>query len=414
MNLPVVSLAQLRDIFRPGLLVYLPGATGEILGLHDFFAAEADHLCGVRFVSCLVPGMNSFDYAALNAGTNMTTFLLPPILRASFKANRVEVLPLAYTGIASYLGDLEPDIAFLHLTLPKDGLCSFGVSADFGPIVATKAKRVIGVLNPSMPRPSHGPTIAVEALDDIIELDHPLVVGPVALPSEGALAVARGVVNLIPNKAHIQTGIGGAPAALWNLLGDHRDLSLRSGMVTDGFLTALDSGALANGGHVAGIAYGGVDLYRRLAGSDIVAFADTRTTHSFRRLSQLDKFISVNSALEVDLFGQANLEWQGSRLVSGVGGAPDFVRAARASTGGRSIIALPATASGGQISRIVGRLNGPTSIGRADIDTVVTEYGAAELCDLSMDARAEALISIAAPQFRNELSDSWATFRRTL
>ena len=240
-----------------------------------------------------------------------------------------------------------------------------------------------------------------------------MIEGGAAPEGAEALAIAERVAALIGDGAAIQFGIGGAPAAVLARLTDRRDLTIRSGMVIEAVRALAEAGALKPGGaHIAGVAFGSAELYRFLAESDLVAFADTRTTHGAAALAGVERLVSINSALEVDLFGQANLEWRGERVVSGVGGAPDFVRAARRSPGGRSIIALAATAGGGKISRIAARLASPTvSIARSDIDTVVTEHGAAELTDRSLDERAEALIAIAAPAHRDGLARDWAAMR---
>jgi acyl-CoA hydrolase len=231
--------------------------------------------------------------------------------------------------------------------------------------------------------------------------------------NEESDVIACIVARFIPDHAHIQTGIGGAPGALWGQLSGHKGLILRSGMANDGLRQLADAGALADVGHVAGIAYGSLDFYRYLADTGLVTFASTPQTHGFSGLAQLPRLHAVNSALEVDLFGQVNAEWQGGRLSSGVGGAADFTRAALASPGGRSIIALPATAKAGTISRIVTSISAPAiGLPRTDIDTVVTEHGAVELRQLSMDARAAELISIAAPPFRDDLARGWSEMRK--
>jgi acyl-CoA hydrolase len=180
--------------------------------------------------------------------------------------------------------------------------------------------------------------------------------------------------------------------------------------------TLAEAGALAkDGAHITGLAYGSADFYRFLAESDLVEFADTRITHGAAALATVDRFTSINSALEIDLFGQANLEWRGDRVISGVGGAPDFVRAARRSVGGKSIIALASTAGGGKITRIAPRLSSPTaSISRTDIDTVVTEFGVASIADRPLDERAEALIAVAHPDHRSGLMDAWREMRARL
>jgi acyl-CoA hydrolase len=146
----------------------------------------------------------------------------------------------------------------------------------------------------------------------------------------------------------------------------------------------------------------------------LVAFASTAQTHQHNALAALERFTAINSALEIDLFGQANLEWRDGRLISGVGGAPDFMRAALSSRGGRAIIALPASAQSGSVSRIVPTLSSPTvSLARNEADTVITEYGVAELKYRSIDQRAEALIAIAEPVHRERLTSSWRAMRRS-
>ena len=265
-----------------------------------------------------------------------------------------------------------------------------------------------------MPRLPRALSLAVSEADAAVTLES-LVVEEASRPAGSAVnAIARQVAALIPDGAHLQAGIGGAPGAIWEHLAAHRGLALRSGLVTPGFRSLAEAGALANGAdHLAGIACGPDEFYDWLAETDLVRFATTLETHSFAKLSSLPRLTSINGAIEVDLFGQINVEWQGSRLGSGVGGGPDFMRAAQTSEGGRSIIALPATAKGR--SRIVTRLDQPsTSISRSDIDTVVTEHGVAELRHKGLDQRAEALTAIAAPEHRDALWTEWEVLRAVM
>jgi acyl-CoA hydrolase len=257
--------------------------------------------------------------------------------------------------------------------------------------------------------------LAVADADLLVTLEGPLVEAPAAKETETGATIARRVADLVPDGAHIQIGIGGAPDRVWTFLRDHRGLVLRSGMATCGLRELAEVGALANGGdHLAGIAYGSVDFYNWLRDTDLVKFATTLETHGLPALIATPRLHSINSALEVDLFGQVNVEWQGRALSSGVGGGPDFMRAAAFSPGGRSIIALPATARTGKVSRIVAHLDRPSvSVARSDIDTVVTEYGVAELRNKGLDERARALIAIAAPHFRSELDEEWRALRAT-
>jgi acyl-CoA hydrolase len=412
------SLDDLLAELRPGLSVYLPGAAGEVTALRALFAADPERCAGARFIGCFVPGMNDFDYAGLTPTTELTAYMMSPALRASFEAGRMRLIPLPYSEIAEHLaGRAHIDVAIFNLAAPDaDGFCSTGIASDFAPLVWPRAGRRIALINAAMPVIKRGPRLPIAEADLVIEIDSPIVEGGAAPDTAEAGAIAHRVAAMVGDGAAIQFGIGGAPAAVLARLIDRRGLVIRSGMVIDAVQALAEAGALAaDGAHITGMAYGSADFYRYLAESDLVAFADTRVTHGAASLSEVKRFTSINSALEIDLFGQANLEWRGERVVSGVGGAPDFVRAARRSPGGRSIIALASTAGGGKIARIVPRLASPTvSIARGDIDTVVTEHGVAELTDRAIDERAEALIAVAHPAHRAGLAEAWAKMRAGL
>ena len=190
-------------------------------------------------------------------------------------------------------------------------------------------------------------------------------------------------------------------------LSAHRGLNLHGGMISTEFLARLDDGTFT--GATTGVALGADEFYRHVANDPRVKFREVGYTHSAATLSALPSFVSVNTVLEVDLFGQANGEFIGQRQITGHGGLLDFVRGAKASPDGRSILALPATASGGKRSRIVAGFSPgvPVTIPRSDADWVVTEYGAAHLRYATVEERAERLIAIAAPQHRDALSEIW-------
>lgn len=410
-------IAALLDEFRPGRIIYLPGATGEIVALADALTNDPGRMAGVRVVSCLLPGMNEFDYAALDPTARATVFLLPGAMKGSFAAGRVALMPLAYSAAAAYIGQgAQIDTAFAHVSLPDaHGLCSFGVAADFSPIAWEAATRRIAVVNPRMPR-IPGPTLEIAQADLVVEIEHPLVeVAPAPLTEEVG-AIAGLAAQLVPDGAALQIGLGGAPAGLWQALCGHRDLRLRSGLISQGFELLANAGAMEAGAvHRGGILCGDAEFYARIAGRDDVILADTRTTHGAVSLAGELRFVSANSAIEVDLFGQVNVEWQGGRLSSGIGGAPDFARAALASPGGRGMVLVPSTARKGTVSRIVPRLTAPSvSLGRELADTIVTEHGIAELRGLSLDGRAEAIIALAAPEWRDGLDEQWRAIRDTM
>jgi acyl-CoA hydrolase len=408
--------ARLADELRPGLNVYVQGAIGEPLALRAILSRIPEVLSGVSLTACLLPGMNEFDYAALNPDARLTTFLLPGGLRASFEAGRVEVRPLPYSQIAAaFAADAPFDLAIFQVTPPDAaGLCSFGPCADFPGLIWPRAGRRLAFVNPRLPRAPRGPAIPWAAIDVAIEADGPFITGADGEPGAELDRIASLVAALVPDGAAIQTGIGGAPAAAVGRLTDRRGLVVRSGMVTPGYQALAEAGALDPGAdHVTGLALGPEAFMRW--GAERFVFADATVTHGAAALAATPRLLALNSALEVDLFGQANLEWRGGRLASGLGGAPDFARAARRSDGGRAVLALPSTARGGTISRIVGRLAAPTvSIPRDDTDLVVTEHGVADLRGTGLDPRARALIAIADPAHRPALAAAWEVLRRGL
>ncbi|HEV2363991.1 MAG TPA: acetyl-CoA hydrolase/transferase C-terminal domain-containing protein [Caulobacteraceae bacterium] len=409
-----MSAEALLAEFRPGLRVYVQGAVGEPLPLRRLLQGAPEALEGVEITGCFLPGINDFDYAALSPSARLTTFMLPGAMRASFEAGRVAVRPLAYSQIAAAFDTEAPfDLAILQLA-PADaqGLCSFGPCADFGPIVAPRARRCAAFLNRRWPALARGPALPLSAIDIAIDREAPFITAEETAPSPALAAIAETVAGLVPDGAAIQSGIGGAPAAAVGALRRRRDLTIRSGLVSAGYKALAEAGALAPGAaHIAGMALGEEALVGWAART--IAFADARQTHGPAALGAIGRFCAINSALEVDLFGQANAEWRGGSLVGGIGGASDFARAARASEGGKAILALPATA--GARSRIVARLAAPTvSLARNDVDVVVTEHGAAELRGLDLEGRAQALIAIAAPAHRPGLEAAWTDIRRGL
>ncbi len=408
-----MSADALLAAFRPGLRVYIQGGTGEPLALRSLLASTPQALAGVTITGCFLPGMNDFDYAALDPSARLETFLLPPAFRPSFEAGRVTVTPMAYSQIAMAMRDgPAADLAILQVTAPDaEGLCSLGPCADFAPLVWRRAGRVAAFINPNLPRARRGPTIPLSAIDIAIEADGAFVTGVEGAPGADQLAIARRIAGLVPDGAAIQTGIGGAPAAAVGRLTDRKGLVVRSGMVTEGYQLLSQAGALAGDGHVTGLVLGSPAFMAWAC--DAFEMADATLTHGPVSLAGIERLWALNSALEIDLFGQANVEWQAGRLASGLGGAPDFARAARRSPGGRGVLALPATARGGTISRIVPRIAAPSvSISRDDTDLVITEFGVADLRGASLEGRAAALIAVAAPDHREGLDRAWADMRK--
>jgi 4-hydroxybutyrate CoA-transferase len=254
----------------------------------------------------------------------------------------------------------------------------------------------------------------------VVETDRALVTLATGDLTAEVRRIGAHVAELVRDGDTIQIGIGKVPAAVLASLHDRRDLGLHGGLVSDEVADLYEAGAITGarnsrdaGTMVCTAALGSARVYGWAGRCPELRFAPVSYTHDIRVLAQIHNFVAINSVLSVDLSGQANAEMLDGRQVSGTGGLLDFVRGARLSKGGRSILALPSTA-GGKTSRIVPRLGvgDVVSCPRADADIVVTEHGVARLRDKSVDERAEALIAIADPAFRRDLAAEWEALRR--
>jgi acetyl-CoA hydrolase len=232
-------------------------------------------------------------------------------------------------------------------------------------------------------------------------------------------AAAR-AAELIEDGDCLQVGIGTLPDLVLDRLAGRRDLGIHSGLMTDKMVELRERGAVTNrfkpidtGLSVATAAFGTRRLYDALGADDSLQLRPASYTHAQATMTAIPGFVAVNGALQIDLSGQINAERADGRYVGAVGGQVDFMRGAAASTGGRSVIVLPATAAGGSVSRIVASLeDGPVTTARSDVDLVVTEHGVAALRGLPMAERALRLIAIAAPQFRNDLAGRFDALAR--
>jgi 4-hydroxybutyrate CoA-transferase len=415
--------AQVPDLLKPGMTVFLAGSATEPSSLIAALAARPDASRGVRYTGVLVPGVNRVDPVAWHPAARGTMFFITPDMRATFEAGRTELIPLQYCENYAYLRDRMPiDLALVGVAPPDaSGRCSPGICNDFLPLLLERGVPIVAELNPQIPRTLGAPAAPLDSFAYTVAVDHSLIEQTAGALGPDFLAIGRHVAGLIRDGDCVQIGIGKVPAAVLNALKDHKRLGMHTGMIVDEVMMLAEAGVLTGehkpidkGEIVTGFALGSRALYDWCARRRDLRFEPVGYTHDVRRIAQLDRFMSINSAIEVDLFGQTNAEHVDGRQISGIGGSVDFVRGARMSNGGRSIMALGATAGGGKVSRIVGglRADTPTTCLRSDTDTVVTEYGVAELRYKPIDARAEALIAVAAPQFRDRLADEWAAFRR--
>jgi acyl-CoA hydrolase len=274
---------------------------------------------------------------------------------------------------------------------------------------------VIAEVNHRMPRTLGDSTLDLDRVAAWVETDRPLRPYPAPRVGETERRIASHVGELIPDGATIQIGIGAVPEAIAGALGDHRDLAVHS-LLTEAMLPLIERGVITNarksrnpGRMDLGEIMGTDALFRFVHEHPMVNMEPSSSIHNPRVIATLEGFVSINSAIEVDLTGQVNAESIGDRQVAGVGGQYDFVEGAYWAPGGRSIIALPSTGRGGEVSRIVARLavGAKVTTPRYLTDCVVTEFGRAELKGRSADQRARALVGIAHPRFRTELERAW-------
>ena len=383
----------------------------ESLAFRTALQADPERAAGVTFVGVFITGVNDFDYAGLHPQARLASSFAPPRMRASVEAGRLDFTPLHYSELGPWIRAQRFDLAVLHCPPDRDGVFSFGLNADVAAAAASVARETAVIVNPRLPWTRCRAPLPASGVALRIDGDGPLLSIPADRGDAASETIAGHVAAFVRDGDTIQTGIGRIPGAVLRKLATRRALKLYGGMLSDEVVDLAAGGALAPSPIITGQAIGSPVLHEFVRGADAV-FCPTDETHDARRLMAIDDFVAINSAVEVDLFGQVNGEMLGGRQISGVGGSGDFARAARRAKGGRSIIALPASARGA--SRIVPRILGPVSQSRNDADIVITEHGVAEIRHAGLAARAERLSAIAAPEHRAALGDAWRDLRAKL
>lgn len=325
----------------------------------------------------------------------------------------LDVHPIHYSQLPALLeSTLRPDVMLLQLSNPdSDGRYSLGVASDFQLTAVRNARVVIAEVTSYAPFSPSAILPDDVRLDYIVRTDLPLVELARAASDDTAEAIGANVAGLIADGATLQMGVGSLMDAICRRLADHKDLGVHGGILTDGLAELIMRGAITNarkGSHLGQSVVGSLLGTRRLFdfadNNAEICLAETHVTHSPESLARQYRLSSINSAVEVDLSGQVNAEVSSGRYIGAVGGQLDFVRAAARSPGGASIIALPSTARGGSISRIVSTLHGPVTTPRSDVEYVVTEWGVACLRGKSIAQRTRAMVAIAHPDHRDALS----------
>lgn len=309
-------------------------------------------------------------------------------------------------------GSIKLDVALVNCSLPdKNGFVSFGVSSDITPAAVECAKVIIAQINPLMPFTYGDSVIHISRFDALVAVNDPLAETPDLAPTERELAIGRHIAEHIPDGATLQVGIGAIPNAVLHALNGHKHLGLHTEAMTDGMIDLIQTGVVDNsckhvepGRSVASLALGTRRLFDFIDHNRSILFRDIAWVNDPFVIAQNPNMAAINSALEIDLSGQVCADSIGTRIYSGVGGQQDFVYGSSRSAGGQSFIAMLSTTSKGEnkIKPILTPGAGVVTT-RFQSNWVVTEYGAVNLRGRNMIDRARLLISIAAPQFREEL-----------
>jgi acyl-CoA hydrolase len=402
-----IDPADIASALPAGGRTLVGACSGESLWLAEAVMRAGDALGAMTFTGIFVPGLNKQTYLA-SPQCRVETFFLTPELKAAGDA--VSFLPLCYGDILARLRKVPIDAALFMATPPDSReICGFGPIVDFLADLWPKIPIRVAHINPRLPYVRGAAGIPFSELTAVIEQEQPLLQMAEAGADPTSEAIARNVARWIGDGATVQAGLGKIPSAALRSLRDRRDLRIHSGLISEAVVDLEQAGALVGGVAVTGgVAIGTQRLYDAVGGA-VYRFEPVSYTHSPRILSEIANFVSINSAIEVDLFGQAYAEMGPGGLVSGPGGASDFARGTYAA-GGLRIVALPASAAKGAVGRIVGPNAGagPVSLGRMDTDVVITEFGAADLRGLGHHGRARALIAVAPPDHRETLEKAWA------
>ncbi len=402
---------------QPG---FFPIGSGQPQTLLQALADDFSHYQDVEVISGVLVADLPIVKKGLETSFRYISTQMSAPLRRDWEEGRIEFLPATISDvprICSPGGPLAIDVALIQVSPPDEkGRVTLGASTSMAFPVAKGARRVVAEVNAQAPQTCGPCALAVSEIDYLVRVSAPLVPYREIKIGEAEKRIAEFVADLIPDGATIQFGIGNLPSAILQSLRGKRDLGVHSGMLSDALVDLVEAGAvngrrkrLFPGKIITGELIGTERLFRFAHRNPLVEMHPASVSHNARLIGAIDNFVSINSVIEVDLSGQINAEAIGPIQISGVGGAHDFVSAAFFSKGGRSFTVLTSTAGGGKISRIVPRIaaEAAVTIPRYLVDWVVTEFGVASLRGKTLPQRAEALIRIAHPDYRDALDEEF-------
>jgi acyl-CoA hydrolase len=405
-------------LVRDGESIIVPTGVGEPPQLLAALAEQRRTFHDVSVVQLLpLHPFDYFDPQTLEHVRHVSLFF-SGATRAGGQAGWIDYIPSSFSELPGLIrDDLIPVDTVFSLASPMDqhGYFAIGLATDYTHAAIHKARKIILEVNPNVPFSFGNCYVHVSQVTAIVEDDTPVLEIPQPPIEAVDVLIGQHVAELVPDGATLQIGYGGIPSAVANQLAGKRDLGIHTEMVGDSILHLIECGAVSNrrknfmpGRMVASFALGSQALYRYLDRNPVFEMHPVDFTNDPCIAGRNDGLIAINGSMQVDLIGQCGSESHGVAPYSGTGGQLDFARAANRSRGGKNILVLPSTARHGSVSRIVAMLSPGThvSMGKNDVNFVVTEYGAASLRGKSVRQRASALIAIAHPDFRQELRDA--------
>ncbi|MBN2489765.1 MAG: GNAT family N-acetyltransferase [Planctomycetes bacterium] len=409
------TAAQAVKEIMPGQRVFIGSACAQPQQLVKALVARAGELTDIEIIDLLSMGDAPYAQPELSGYFRVNSFFITEKVRRLIQEGLGDYTPIFLSDIPRLFtsGQLPLDVALIQITPPDErGYASFGVSVDIVKSAAANASLVIAQVNSRMPRTLGDSFINVHDVDVLVPGDEPIIEIPV--PETDALTrrIGEHVAALVEDGATIELGIGRVPHAVLEFLKDKREIGIHTEMLNDAIIDVIEAGvvtgrrkSLDRDKVVASFCMGTKKLYDYIDNNPAFSFHPTEYVNDPFIIGQQQRMVAINVALEVDLTGQVCSDSLGSKFFSGIGGQVDFNRGAARADRGKAIIAMPSTARNGTISRIVTRLNPGAGVvtTRGDVHYVVTEYGVAYLHGKRVQDRALALISIAHPDFREQL-----------
>jgi acyl-CoA hydrolase len=408
---------------QSGMRVYIQPGCAEPETLVEALMRRGPFVEDVEIVHMMTMGAAPYVAPEMAGHFRHNAMFIGGNVREAINEGRADYTPIYLSEIEGLFesGAMPIDVALLELSPPDShGFCSFGVGVDTSLTAAKCARFVVAQINDQMPRTYGDSFIHVTELDAVVHSSRPLCPMKQPLITDLHKAIAHNVAGLIDDGAVIQTGIGGIPDAVLPFLMDRKDLAVHSELVSDGVIPLIEAGVITGARKsfrprkiILGFAIGSKKLFDFVDNNPIFEFHPTAYTNDPLLIARNDNMVAINSALQVDLTGQVCSDSIGNQFYSGIGGQVDFLRGSSRAKGGKPVIAIPSTAKDGAISRIVPMLSPGAGVvtSRGLIRYVVTEHGVAYLHGKTIRERAQALINIAHPKFREELYQFCETTR---